>query len=196
MTDATGNSVTQTVVITVLDNTNPTISCPTNSIVVANQSGEYTVQGTEFAPAATDDNCGVASTVNDVNSSATLDGETLAVGTHTITWTVTDDNGNTTDCSFDVQVDAYTGINNTISENGISLYPNPAENNLQLVISNVQLSIKDIEILDITGKVCKTNITVRNNNLLTIDVSKLRQGVYFVKLTTNNTNEILRFIKE
>ena len=181
------------VTITVADTINPTITCIANQLVTLTfGQTEYTVVGTEFDPTASDDNCNVASIENDFNSTGTLDAATLPIGITTITWTVTDDNGNTIDCSLDVQVDAYVGIN-TISENGIEIYPNPATN--KLTISNVQLTIKKIEVLDITGKVVK-QLTIKQSNILTIEIKDLKQGVYFIKLTTINSANVLRFVKE
>ena len=52
----------------------------------------------------TDDNCGVASVINDFNSTADASG-TYPVGTTTIIWTVTDDSGNTATCEQTVTVE-------------------------------------------------------------------------------------------
>lgn len=117
----------------------------------------------------------------------------MPIGTTTITWTVTDVKGNTADCSFDVQVNAYVDGIDTISENGILIYPNPATN--QLTIEYEDVKIKNIVILDITGKAI-SNMTVRKaEQPQIIDVSNLTKGVYFIKLTTNNMSKFVRFIK-
>ena len=55
------------------------------------------------APSATADNCGVATVINDYNGTASAD-DTYPVGTTTVTWTVTDVNGNTNTCTQDVTV--------------------------------------------------------------------------------------------
>ena len=77
-------------------------------------------------------------------------------------------------------------------ETNISIYPNPAHNNLQLVINNEQLS-ENIKILDITGK--ETNIVCnykQNQELISIDISTLKAGIYFVKIGET----VSKFIKE
>jgi len=91
----------------------------------------YTVSGTEFDPTATNDNCGVANVINGFNSTSTLAGATLPEGTTPITWTVTDNAGNTATCSFDVIVDTYVGIAD-LSAKGISIYPNPTSGKLTI----------------------------------------------------------------
>jgi hypothetical protein len=77
------------------------------------------------------------------------------------------------------------------NSNNFKIYPNPAHNNLVLTINKEQL-VDKIEILDITGKA--TNLVFhheKNSKTLTIDVSKLENGVYFVKIG----NSIQKFIK-
>jgi len=142
VTDDAGNTSQVIFNVAVIDNIDPTISCIENQAITLNE-GEtfYTVQGTEFAPTSTDDNCEVANTVNDFNNLATLENAQLPIGTTTIVWTVTDIAGNTNFCSFDVTVNAFVGIE-TLQQSGISIYPNPtngiinfefAENNIQKI---------------------------------------------------------------
>ena len=149
--------------------------------------------GTEFDPTSTDDNCGVANIINDVNNSASLDATTLAVGTHTITWTVTDNKGNTETCSFNVVVDAFVGINSNSTSNTVTLYPNPAHDFLTIDFTEIQ-NFSKIEITDITGKVVQQ--LSNNNKQLTIDISNLNYGLYFIKFVANQSVEVLQFIKK
>jgi len=82
-----------TQIITIVDNSNPTISCPVD-IVVSDPSGIAT-----WTVPTGNDNCGVASVVSTHNS-----GDSFPIGNTTVTYTVTDNCGNTTTCSFDVFV--------------------------------------------------------------------------------------------
>ncbi len=109
VTDDSGNFDEVSFNVAVVDNTNPTISCITNKTVNADSLHTYTVQGTEFDPTATNDNCGVDSVVNNFNNTSTLAGAKLPEGTTTIVWTVTDNAGNSSSCSFDVLVNAWVG---------------------------------------------------------------------------------------
>jgi hypothetical protein len=184
LTDTTGNFITEQVTITVVDTINPTITCLANQVVrLTSGQTEYTVSGTEFDPTATDDNCGVASTENDYNSTATLDAATLPIGTTTITWTIVDDSGNEETCIFDVQVDANVGIN-TISENAFEIYPNPAKDFI-IIASKEKQSIKSIEVIDITGKVVLNVIASKAKQFATINVSALKEGIYFINLVSD-----------
>ena len=82
-------------------------------------------------------------------------------------------------------------ISSGISERNIrnvSIYPNPATDKIE-----IDLSLKDnfsVEILNIIGV---TVLYVRNQN--TIDISGLRRGVYFLKLSSSNESYIQKLIK-
>ncbi len=83
-----------------------------------------------------------------------------------------------------------TEINNY--RNKIKIYPNPAHNKL---IINSSLIIKNIKIIDITGKIT-TNITInKTKEYQQIDIEALKPGIYFIKITTNTTIEFLKFVK-
>ena len=104
--DSSGNTLSYPITITVIDDEDPTITCPSGSPfsrIVDEDKGYYTAQGTEFDPTYSD-NCDVTVT-NDFNNSSSLAGATLPVGTTTITWTVTDDSNNSVSCQIEVTVE-------------------------------------------------------------------------------------------
>ncbi len=74
----------------------PTITCPA-AVTVNADNGACAATGVSLGNPTTGDNCGVASTTNNAPSS-------YPVGTTTVTWTVTDVNGNTATCTQDVTV--------------------------------------------------------------------------------------------
>ncbi|WP_424494028.1 HYR domain-containing protein [Salinimicrobium sp. GXAS 041] len=97
-TDASGNEVTTTFTVTVLDNIAPEISC-TNDIFDTVASGSTTAVVTYDAPVASD-NCEFT-----VEQTAGLaSGSEFPLGTTTNTFVVTDAAGNTATCSFDVTI--------------------------------------------------------------------------------------------
>ncbi|MCB9234639.1 MAG: HYR domain-containing protein [Bacteroidia bacterium] len=85
--------------VTVVDNTNPTITCPANISVNA-ASGLCAATVTYSTPTFTD-NCSGA-TVARITGPAS--GSSLAVGTYSTTWRATDGNGNTANCTFQITV--------------------------------------------------------------------------------------------
>ncbi len=90
--------------ITVVDNTNPTISCPSSPQIRTILSGQtsYIAVGTEFDYTGLGDNCNSVSATNNLNGLTTLDGYLFPSGTTSVTWTAVDACGNTANCSYDV----------------------------------------------------------------------------------------------
>jgi hypothetical protein len=80
------------------------------------------------------------------------------------------------------------------------VYPNPALNSLNLVISLPAPEKVDIAITGVTGNVLKqqTLNAAAGDNSSTIDISKLPRGTYFVKLTCASgcQAETKRFVKQ
>jgi hypothetical protein len=102
VTDGSGNTATCTQTVTVVDNINPTITCPAN-ITVNAAAGLCTAAVIVPAP-VTADNCTVASVVNSFNGGGANASGTYPVGTTTVTFTVTDGSGLTASCSMTVTV--------------------------------------------------------------------------------------------
>ena len=119
-TDACGNTSSVSQTITVKDDTAPVISgCPATDIDIPfTDAGQcyYTSSGSEFDISAID-NC-----TGNVSLSYVLSGATIGSGTGTLTsvqfnygettvvWTVTDDCGNSSSCTFDVNVNSVKTI--------------------------------------------------------------------------------------
>ncbi|NQX98180.1 MAG: T9SS type A sorting domain-containing protein [Flavobacteriales bacterium] len=79
---------------------------------------------------------------------------------------------------------------NELSNESLSVYPNPAKN--QLTITNNQSQILNISIIDITGKTVKTII----GNVSTVNVSGLTKGIYFLQVQTEKGLLNSKFIRE
>ncbi len=88
-----------------------------------------------------------------------------------------------------------TGIDNYLS-NSITLYPNPANDvvNVQCTMNNVQL--EGIEIIDVYGKVVRTIVGANNYSPIRINVSGLANGMYFVRVTTDEGVVTKTFVKK
>ncbi|MFN8366285.1 MAG: HYR domain-containing protein [Candidatus Kapaibacterium sp.] len=97
VTDVNGNTATCNQTVTVTDNQNPTITCPTNISVNA-ATGSCSATVSMLGTPTTSDNCGVASVTNNHSSAS------YPVGTTTVLWTVTDMHGNTAICNQTVTV--------------------------------------------------------------------------------------------
>lgn len=71
----------------------------------------------------------------------------------------------------------------------ISIYPNPTSNNLSI---DTELEISEITIIDITGKI----IMKTRQNINDVSVADLSNGIYFIKLITNEKTITQKFVKQ
>jgi hypothetical protein len=96
----------------------------------------------------------------------------------------------TFDIFSNVPVD-LSALNSVVVEsseiNNISIYPNPVENNIRFVSNN---KISSVVVSNISGQILLKFNNVFNN---TVDVSALKEGIYFVTLNNKLT---LKFIKK
>ena len=101
-------------------------------------------------------------------------------------------NGNLSDWTAAITAQTTNvGIDNYLL-NSIKLYPNPANDvvNVQCTMYNVQ----SVEVIDVYGKVIKTmNVT---ENPTRINVSGLANGMYFVRVTTEEGTVTKSFVKK
>jgi gliding motility-associated-like protein len=90
--DLAGNTASCSFIVEVLDNEAPSITCPLDVNAVADLN-ECSVDGTSvnLGTPTTGDNCGIATVTNNAPA-------LYPVGTTTVTWTVTDVNGNSSTC--------------------------------------------------------------------------------------------------
>ncbi len=109
-TDDCGKSNTTQATFTIEDTQGPIVTCPGDqSRKIADAASFYTTVGTEFDLVSASDNCGALVDTTVVVNQIEYDLETLAgfdlpVGKDTITWKVTDDCGNTGECTFYVTI--------------------------------------------------------------------------------------------
>lgn len=98
VTDSHGNSTFCTQDVTVVDDQDPTITCPLD-VTVENQLGDCSTDAgnVSLGNPVVDDNCGIATITNNAPA-------VYPVGITTVTWIVTDVNGNTASCTQDVEI--------------------------------------------------------------------------------------------
>ncbi|MGP8217229.1 MAG: T9SS type A sorting domain-containing protein [Bacteroidia bacterium] len=85
-----------------------------------------------------------------------------------------------------ILVGSAVGIPDLSSNESIKVYPNPATDQINISISGNSIALQNVAVFDITGRQLMTEKVDANSSLLTLDVSKLSEGAYFLKLTGNN----------
>ena len=77
--------------------------------------------------------------------------------------------------------------------NQIEVYPNPSNSVFNLNLKKIEA--KTIEVYDITGKLIEKIENKLITQLMQIDLSNASNGVYFVKISTENNTVTKRIIK-
>ncbi len=84
-----------------------------------------------------------------------------------------------------------------LTKNTITLYPNPAQNTLNINLSQAPTDNINVQVLNPLGQVVNTAIFDKSaGQKLTIDIGNLPAGIYFVKINMGNGVKTLRLIKE
>ncbi|MBN8696909.1 MAG: T9SS type A sorting domain-containing protein, partial [Bacteroidetes bacterium] len=123
---------------------------------------------------------------NGVSNDTIFDPFVAGTGTHTITYTYNDGNC-FSDATTSIQVDLCTGINASINNYEVSIYPNPFNENTTMVLGNsIDLNGITIKITDVLGKEV-INFTNLHSHTVLINRNGLDEGVYFYSIFTNET---------
>jgi hypothetical protein len=111
--------------------------------------------------------------------------------------TVTNANGCEDTASFTVTIKTITGISTIADETGTNLFPNPASEILNLAFNTNGKTIPAvIKVSDISGKQwIETDANLDGSKTISIDISRLSAGMYFVRIETNTSVRTIKFIK-
>ena len=74
----------------------------------------------------------------------------------------------------------------------VQVYPNPVNDKLYIATEE---EVEDVVVYSITGVIVGQQSTVNGQQTLTIDLSDLKSGIYFVKINTGKGNIVKRIIK-
>ncbi|MGZ4033518.1 MAG: T9SS type A sorting domain-containing protein [Bacteroidia bacterium] len=87
-----------------------------------------------------------------------------------------------------------TGINNLTMDNSISIYPNPASENITINFTSSSKN-NSLKIYDVTGRLVK-NISNVKSGESSINISDLKNGLYLLNLQEGNNYLTKRFVKQ
>ncbi len=175
-TNAQGCAGTASVMLATLANPTVTATGGNNSICVG-ETATLTGSG--------------ATTYQWVSSSSFLQANPAFVSPNaSTTYTVigTDNFGCSSSVQVNLTVDACAGINQ-YSNNGVSVYPNPVNSQLNIVAGSV---ISNVTVTDMTGRI----ILEKSTDTSVVDMSNLANGVYYIKVATANNIEIIKVVKQ
>lgn len=96
-----------------------------------------------------------------------------------------------------IELPVFTGLSNiNRMPEGISVYPNPAEDVVNIAVKELVNTNYNVTITDITGKVVFNNQLndMLNNNTATINVSNFNKGMYFIYLSNDKGTSTQKLI--
>ncbi len=170
----------------------PYLQCTENQTRTTDTSSFYTVNGKEFDIDTIFNKCNDSLTIsNNLNNSETLANYQLSVGTHTIIWFLKNSSNQVIDsCIFEVKIQNNLNINEQKQVNFIA-FPNPNNGIFTIRNLNTQNNVY-VSIFDISGKqIFNTKLTENNTQ---INISNQPEGIYFLKIKSENSNIIKKII--
>jgi uncharacterized repeat protein (TIGR01451 family) len=84
-----------------------------------------------------------------------------------------------------------TGIE-TLSEDDVVIYPNPARD--ELIVQSSKFKVQSVEVVDVVGKVLQSQES-RTRNQVNVNVSSLAPGIYFVRVKGEKGIVVRRVVK-
>lgn len=91
-------------------------------------------------------------------------------------------------------VDHNLATNEFIAANDFSIYPNPANDVLNMDLSKLKSTVESIKIIDLKGKEL-VSFEGLNSTTLKMPIDALSSGIYLVQIKTDKGNLVKKFIK-
>jgi PKD repeat protein len=96
----------------------------------------------------------------------------------------------------DISLVSTTGIENYMSADNILVYPNPVKEVLYINLKNTGDEINKISVMDMSGREVKRitsfEIQTASDGLLSLDVSSMSPGVYFIQFSGKEVNPVIK----
>jgi hypothetical protein len=131
------------------------------------------------------------------NNGQTIGANTFFSFTPSATTNFTISGTNSYACSsstmFTQNVSTCTNIDEEISGNRFSIYPNPANDFLNVELKNLN-ETTTISIINALGEITLTENVISNN--ITLKTNTLISGIYFIKVESKNSSIIQKLIKQ
>ncbi len=166
--------------IMVLDTIKPIVLCKKDTIITT-ANGLYTLQGTIFDATATD-NCEYLELTNSLTNTHTIDNYLLTTGSYLVIWRATDAQSSSI-CTQTITINKATELDGIL--NNIKIYPNPANNFININFNNSNENNYKVNIYNLLGQEIFFK-EYHPSNEISIDVKEFEDGIYFIKISSKD----------
>jgi hypothetical protein len=90
-------------------------------------------------------------------------------------------------------IDMITFIDEVVTDNDFTIYPNPARDNICISLNNKNAENMTIEIMNLLGETVSKPIMTKNNEQI-INLDHLAEGCYLVKISTGYSQSVKKVI--
>ena len=121
----------------------------------------------------------------------------VALDEVTLAFAVTDSHGAVSYDTITVTVDVVLGAEEGFVNNGLGVYPNPAEDVTNVTFSYDWTGVVDLEIIDASGKQhLAKQLDTNAQREVQVNVSALKPGFYILKASSNGKDAAIKLIKK
>ncbi len=95
-----------------------------------------------------------------------------------------------------INIRSITSVNEVSLIDGVSLYPNPAQNSATVTVNVSENSTAVVKVYDMAGRTLQviTSTMLVGTNNITLNTEAYNNGVYFVEISTNNNSVTERLV--
>jgi hypothetical protein len=189
--DASGNSSSAEVTVTVVDEIKPTLKTKSTYTIKLDVEGKATLKWEDIDEGSSD-NCSITERKLSKTEFTRTDG-----GDNKVTYTITDTGGNTSSIEITVRVDIVLSVPERSNQgNSIKAYPNPVNDYLYLEFADGISSsgIRGSSLVDASGRVLgEIKLEKGAAGQLGFSTRDLKTGMYFLRLSTRDTLHLIKF---
>ena len=189
--DGSGNVSAAEVTVNVVDEIKPTAKVKSGFVIKLDVQGKATLKWEDIDDSSTD-NCSIKERKLSKTDFTRTDG-----GDNKVTYTITDASGNTSSIETTVRVDiVLSAPERTNQGSSIKAYPNPVNDYLYLEFAEgiSTSAIRGSSLVDASGRVLgEIQLEEGAAGQLGFSTRDLKQGMYFLRLSTRDTLHLIKF---
>lgn len=110
----------------------------------------------------------------------------LGAGFQNITYSFTDGNGCIANATDSIQIVICTGISETSDNLPVAIYPNPSSGKVYVDLTALSGKQVSLQVYSPDGKLIMHSYFEADNNIRSINLSNQAQGLYVIKIVSNN----------